>query len=106
MSDLLGFAFDAAIVIGGLLLMGRVLLRGHEYRRRAGTMSRRAARAWKWHIVLDLCWGCAALCFGGYFLLRDVGVSGFEWLLIPGVFAGVGLVVALLMVANPEWGSQ
>ena len=50
----------------------------------------------------DLCGGIMAICFGCYLLLRDVGVGGFDWLVIAGFFAAVGVVVAWLMLADLE----
>lgn len=102
MSDLLGLAFDAAIVGGGLLSIGYTLWRAPESRQRAGTDTtpQPALRVWTWRLVRDLCGGMVALCFGGYLLLRDVGVGGFDWLIIAGFFPAVGIVVALLMLAD------
>lgn len=102
MSDLLGPAFDVAGVGFGLFLIGYMLWQVFAYRRRAGTLSPRAARVWKWRVVLGLCGGSMAICFGGGDLLERVGVGGFGWLLIPGIFATVGLLAALLRLANLE----
>lgn len=102
MSDMLNLAIDVAIVGIGLLAVGYTLWRASVYRRRAGTLSPRAARIWTWRVVLGLCGGSMAICFGGGDLLERVGVGGFGWLLIPGIFATVGLLAALLRLANLE----
>lgn len=100
MSDLLGLAFDAAIVGGGLLSIGSTLWRAPVSRRRAGMMPQPAVRVWTWRLVFGLCGGVMAICFGGYLLLQDVGVGGFDWLVIAGALAAVGFVAALLMLAD------
>ncbi|HEX6796599.1 MAG TPA: hypothetical protein VF116_02660, partial [Ktedonobacterales bacterium] len=76
MRDLLGLAFDAAIVGGGLLSLGSTLWQIFASRQRAGPLPQRAARVWRWRIVFGLCGGVMAICFGGYLLLQDVGVGG------------------------------
>lgn len=100
MRDLLGLAIDAAIVGGGLLAIGYTLWRAPVSRQRAGPLPQRAARVWRWRIVFGLCGGVMAICFGGYLLLQDVGVGGFDWLVIAGALAAVGFVAAMLMLAD------
>lgn len=100
MGDLLGSAFEVAGVGLGLLAIGYMLWQIYSYRRRAGALSPRAARLWRWRIVLGLCWGIGVICFGGEQFLPHVGVGGFGWLIIPGLFAAVGFLVALVMIAE------
>lgn len=102
MRDMLGLAFDAAIVGAGLLSIGYTLWRASVSRRRPGPTSQRAARLWQWRIVLGLCGGGMGICFGGYLLLQDVGLGGFDWLVIAGFLATGGLLVAMLMLADLE----
>lgn len=100
MRDLLGLAIDVAAIGGGLFFIGYTLWRVAVHRQRAGMLSPRAARLWRWRIVLGLCWGSIGLCFGGIRLLQHLGVGGFGWLIIPGFIALAGFVVALLMIAD------
>lgn len=105
MSDLLDLTLDATAIGLGLFFIAYTLWRVAVHRQRADVLSPRAARVWKWRIVLGLCWGSMGLLFGSDKLLRymgvDVGAGGFDWLLVPGTLAAVGFVVALLMMNNP-----
>lgn len=100
MRDLLGLAIDVAAIGVGLFFIGYTLWRIYVSRQRAAAMSPRAARIWRWRIVLGLCWGSIGIFFGSIKLLQHLGVGGFEWLIIPGLFAAVGFVVAMLMLGD------
>ncbi|HEX6797446.1 MAG TPA: hypothetical protein VF116_07005 [Ktedonobacterales bacterium] len=100
MSDSFGLAFNAAVFGIGSLAAGYMLWQGNTYVRQAGTMPRRAARAWKWRIVFGLCGSIAAFCFGcNGLLLHHVPL---EWVVIAGSLATGGVAVSLFMIHNPE----
>lgn len=104
MRDLLGLAFDAAVSLIGVLAAGYTLWQGNTYVRLAGTLPRRAARLWKWRIVLGLCGSFVVMCFGSNDLLLHH--AAFAWLLLLEGGAGAGFAAVLFMRNNPEWNAS
>lgn len=105
MRDLLILALDVSLVGIGSLGVGYMLWQMKAYGRRAGTIPRRAARLWKWCIVLGLCASVVILCVGSNDFLLHYG--GFEWPLIvvmvaAGGFGAIGFGADLFWIETPE----
>lgn len=103
MSDLLGLAFDVAVSGIGSLALGYMAWQLNTYVRQAGTMPRRAARLWKWRIVLGLCGSLVVIGFGANDLF--VHHARFYWLLLLEAGAGAGFAGVLFTTNNPEWNA-
>jgi hypothetical protein len=101
MPEMFSRTLDVLGVTAGGLVLGLVLRRARWYHQQVTGMSPPVARFWRWRMVGMACAAGVSICFGLYGTFRGSGIT--DWLLIPGVAATWGYLIALVRTSNLEY---